>query len=302
MHSTRSLKKLAPKHSLEHEAMGSPWRVTIWDDLSSATIRSLERKIQSYLDSFDATYSRFSNTSFIAQLARTHGEMSVPAECVTMLRTYVDMCELTNGLFNPLIGQTLSDMGYDQSYSLKPKEKIMQPPHLPDVINIIDDTTIHLSRPVVIDLGAIGKGFAVDALYQILYDAGLETYTVDGSGDMRHIGAHPMTVGLEHPKDTTKVIGTASLHNASMASSSSNRRRWATYHHIINPRTRRSPKIIEATWVCHVEATLADALATALFLVPPEVLLEKYIFEYVILNQDMKVKKSSGWDVQLFTT
>ena len=281
--------------------MGSPWEVDIWDDIDDACAQKLDQRIGTYLDSFNHTYSRFSNNSLVSKLSCTQGIVTVPQECVEMLRIYIKLFEITQGLFNPLIAQTLSDMGYDKDYSLKPKKELTQTPIFSDVVTVIDDTTISLSQPALIDIGAVGKGYAVDAIFKLLQSEGIQNFLVNGSGDMRHSGKLSAHIGLEHPDNVEKIIGTLVIQNTSIASSGSNRRRWADYHHIIDPHKNISPDYIKATWVQTESAAVADALATVLFLVPPDILQDTFEFTYVIVNKDMKVKKSPDWDVELFS-
>lgn len=278
--------------------MGSPWEVDIWD---ADVPDSLASEVTDFLDSFNVVYSRFRDDSLIAQLATESGRVTVPADFTQMMRMFFKLYEVTGGKMNPLIGQSLSDAGYDKAYSLNPKDDIAETPALPEVLHIIDDQTIELSRPVLIDLGAIGKGYAVDKLVALLQQRGLQSFVVNGSGDMRHIGDHVLTVGLEHPDDSTKVIGTIELQNGSLASSGSNRRAWENYHHILDPETNSSPDYIRASWVRAQTATEADLIATALFLVAPEVLQDSYDFEYVLINQELRIKKSDGWGGLLFS-
>src|SRR5690606_19289386 len=115
---------------------------------------------------------------------------------------------------------------------------------------------------------------------------------VNGSGDISYSGNEVIKVGLEHPKDQTKIIGVVDLTKGSMCSSGSNRRSWGKYHHIIDPDSLASTTEIIASWVIAPSATIADALATALFLSPPEAFASEFDFEYLLLNKNMKVKRS----------
>ncbi len=84
-----------------------------------------------------------------------------------------------------------------------------------------------------------------------------------------------------------------------LCGSGTNRRRWATYHHIIDPHTNHSTTDIVAAWVLSDSATLSDALATALFLAPPENF-SNFNFEFCLLNKDYKIKRSAGFTAELF--
>ena len=110
-----------------------------------------------------------------------------------------------------------------------------------------------------------------------------------------------LRVGLEHPEDTTSVIGVANISNQSLCGSAGNRRKWADFHHIINPETLSSPKELLAVWVIAKNTLLADILTTGLFFVSPDSLLKHFKFEYLILRPDYSVEKSEGFNVELYT-
>jgi thiamine biosynthesis lipoprotein len=74
---------------------------------------------------------------------------------------------------------------------------------------------------------------------------------------------------------------------------------WGKRNHYFDPRTRKSPEGIRATWVYAESAALADGLSTALFFVPPESLME-FSFEYCILNDTMQRKNSAGFAAEFF--
>jgi thiamine biosynthesis lipoprotein len=109
-----------------------------------------------------------------------------------------------------------------------------------------------------------------------------------------------LRIGLENPQNTSEVIGVVELCNQSICGSATNRRTWGKYHHIMNPTTLHSVHDIQATWVIADTALLADALSTCLFLVKPEVLLAHYNFEYVVIENDMSIRRSAHLPGELF--
>ena len=141
----------------------------------------------------------------------------------------------------PLIGQALSDAGYDAQYSLRPGK--LWP--TPAWSSVIDYNPPHLlvKKPVLLDFGAIGKGYLVDIIASLMMDAGVTDFCVNAGGDMlqRQTGPEVMRVGLEHPDHHDEVIGVATLGNQSLCGSAGNRRAWEGFNHIINPNTQSSP-------------------------------------------------------------
>ncbi len=288
-------------HRFSYESMGTTWAVTIWDDIDVSRIEEMKHHIVEQSTAFDQTYSRFIKTSLIWSLTEKRGIVEVPRDLTAMLRLYEKLNMLSDGKCNPLVGFAISDMGYDADYSLKPKETIRSVPDFQKAIRIVDDTHIELFESVLIDLGALGKGYFVDIITAFLHKNGVKRFLVDGSGDMFYKGdGQPLRVGLEHPGDATKVIGVIELQDGAMCGSGSNRRKWDKYHHTIDPFSLTSPQDVIATWVIADSAAVADGLATCLFLAEPKRFEKDLRFEYCILNKDYKLKRSAGFAAELF--
>lgn len=227
---------------------------------------------------------------------------NIPTELSEMLHLYTKFHKATGGKINPLIGQAMMDAGYDPDYSLKPG-KISSVPDFTQIIQWISPTSLSLSQPVILDLGAIGKGYFVDTVRHYLLVQGIQHFLVDGSGDLSFQSPYVedfLKVGMEHPNDPKKVVGVIRAQNTSICSSGINRRTWGQYHHIIDPDTKTSPQGILATWVTAESAAVADGLATSLFLVEPESLSEMFQFEYAILSKDMAFRRSKGFLAELY--
>jgi len=297
-----------------YEALGTHWQINIYNEISDQEFDDLKQSILSITQEFENNFSRFIKTSWIWKLAEKTGTFTVPKDLTRMLGVCFMLYESTNKKLNPLIGNTLRDLGYDENYSLKAQENIRKTPDLIETIELINQTKIKINAPIVLDFGAMGKGYLVDKIGTYLESKNIDHYLVNGSGDIKHKGPTPIKVGLEDPADPTKVIGTIEIQNTSMCSSSGNRRAWNGHHHIIDPEDATSPDEIIASWVITGYTDIADGLATALFLTPPESL--KYIneetigppeeklgriFEYCLLNKARKIKHSSGFNAEFFS-
>jgi thiamine biosynthesis lipoprotein len=287
--------------NLAFEGIGTHWSVTIWDDPLPHGEADLEQWIRSTVEEFEQTYSRFRKNSFIWTLATMTGRVDVPEDLVTMLRLYQQLNQATHGKCNPCIGQTLRDLGYDETYSLKPKERITTPPPLPEAVTIVDATHIEIHQPVLLDLGAVGKGYLVDLVTDGLMERGATHLLVNAGGDIRYHGPVPIRCGLEDPEDATKAIGVLELSNGALCASSGSRRRWAGLHHTIDPETKTSPERILATWVTSERAAVADGLCTCLFFTDIDDLRVPHTFDACVMNNERRIKKSAGFTADFFT-
>lgn len=280
--------------------MGTHWEVTIWDAISESELSNLKSEILRLSSQFDRAYSRFNKSSLVWKLTAATGNVNVPGDLVSMLRIYQQFYEPSGKQLNPLIGFTLSDLGYDDRYSLRERQEIRKTPDFHEALSIIDDTTIALEMPALIDVGALGKGFFVDKLFHLLTDAGFKHILVNGSGDIRYKGPVPIRLGLEDPHDETKVIGVFDLSTGAFAASGTNRRAWRDRHHIIEPKKHSPSSGSIASWVHAPTAAHADALATALLLSEPEPLLETTEFSFCLMNDQRKIKHSADFSAELF--
>ncbi len=280
--------------------MGTTWSVTVWDSATDAAWEELTRDISEILKHFEDTYSRFKETSLIRTLSTQRGEVEVPKDLVKMLRIYEKLHALSDGAFTPLLGHTLTDLGYDETYNLQPKEQIRSVPKLSEAITIVDDQTLKLHGTFLMDFGGLGKGFCVDLVREYLNTKSIQKYLVNGSGDIYYQGADAMRCGLEHPGDTSKVIGIVEIRNKALCASAGNRRKWAGYHHTIDPRTLTSPDEIAATWVQADSTAIADGLCTCLFFTEPVRYQKDFVFEYLIANKELRIKNSAGFTAELF--
>ncbi len=282
------------------EAIGTTWKIDAYRDVPEAEKANLLSSIMARIDDFDKAYSRFRADSLVTKMSKETGAFLLPRDAGPMLSLYHDLYICTGGLVTPLIGNLISDAGYDAKYSLITKKGLSSPPAWDETLEY-KDLVLTVKKPVLLDFGAAGKGYLVDLVAQVLEANGVSEYCVDAGGDILHKGEKPIRVGLEDPEDKNKVVGICLLENASICGSAGNRRTWGDFTHIINPKTLNSPKEILAVWVKAKTALLADALATCLFFVSPSTLMDAYGFEYVLVRSDRSVEKSTGFPGEVFT-
>jgi thiamine biosynthesis lipoprotein len=279
------------------DAIGTKWEVEF--DLPNGDSGALMEHVHERIDEFDRNYSRFRADSLVTRMSKA-GTYDLPDDAEPMLSLYLALNRVTLGAFTPLIGQALSDAGYDVQYSFSMRE-MHRPPALQDVLSY-EHPTLTLKEPVLLDFGAAGKGYLVDIVASFLKDAGASRAVVDAGGDIAAFGQiEPVRIGLEDPNDLQKAIGTALIKDESICGSAGNRRAWGKFTHILDPYTLESPQGIAAVWATAATTMLADAMATCLYFVPPATLRRHYQFEYLILRPDGSVEASPQFPAELFT-
>ncbi len=284
----------------DFDAIGTHWQIDIIDNIHPQMRSTLLEKIISLIEAFDKTYSRFRSDSLITTMSKKKGSYRLPDNAFSLMTLYKELYELTDHAFTPLIGQVLVDAGYDASYSLQPG--VLQRP--PDWDNVMEYShpTLVIKQPVLLDIGAGGKGYLIDLVSSLLQTNQIYNFCVEAGGDMVYqtSSQKKLRVGLEHPDDPSQVIDVATILNQSICGSAGNRRKWGKFHHIINPHTLTSPQHLKATWVVAKTGLLADALSTCLFFVAPEKL-KRFDFSYAIIYQDNSLAMSRSFPAKMFT-
>ncbi|MEF2277466.1 FAD:protein FMN transferase [Deinococcus sp. YIM 134068] len=292
--------------SFTFEATGTRWEIETPGPLD----RQVQERIVERTRHFDATYSRFRPDSLVSRIATAPegGRFDFPDDAPALFGLYDRLHAVTGGAVDPLVGRDLELLGYDRTYSLTPApDRAQAEAHARGRANwsqdvLRDGSSVITRRPLVIDIGAAGKGYLVDLLAKTLHEAGFTEFVVDGSGDLRHAGASVLPVGLEHPFDPGMVIGVANLRGRALCASAVNRRAWGDgLHHVLDARTGLPVRDVVATWVVADEAATADGLATALFFTGADRLAEHFDFSCVRLFWDGRAEVSENFDGEVFT-
>lgn len=134
--------------------------------------------------------------------------------------------------------------------------------------------TITPLNTVRLDLGAIAKGYIIDEAGKVLIANNIDNFIINAGGDMiirGKRGAKPWKVGLQHPRDTNKIIAHIEIedaHTAIVTSGDYERgfvQNGESYHHILDPETGYPAKGLISVTVKALDARVADALSTAVF-------------------------------------
>jgi FAD:protein FMN transferase len=140
--------------------------------------------------------------------------------------------------------------------------------------------TVRFRRPGVrINLGSIGKGYALDVCGERLTASGMADYLFHGGqSSILARGSQsenqPWEIGVRHPGQPNRRIGVVRLCDRALGTSSgqfqSFRHQGRRYGHILDPRSGCPAEGVLSTTVVASSAALADALSTAFFIMGPE--------------------------------
>lgn len=283
-------------HPWRFDAVGTSWQIDTDERLED----SARDRVSALIERYDRTWSRFRDDSAVSVLRGEPGRHVFPAEADELFALYDELFVLTDGAVTPFVGLALEELGYDPAYSLVPRGPAGPAPSWSDARRA-GGAAVHTEQPVVLDVGAAGKGQLVDLVLAELSECGAERAIVDASGDLRGRGAGSLRVALEHPYDPRRAIGVAEPGDRALCASASNRRVWGDgLHHVLDGRTGRPVETVVATWVVADTALLADGLATALFVCPPETLQERFDFEYVRVSSSGSLHHSHSFPGEVF--
>jgi thiamine biosynthesis lipoprotein len=276
------------------EAIGTQWRIDTADALPAPIANAVTERVER----FDRDWSRFRSDSRIAALA-TPGRHRLADDAEPLLAFYRELFEATAGRVTPLVGRALEVLGYDGAYRLRPTGETPTVPSWDDAI-AWDGAHLEVARPVVLDVGAAGKGYLVDLVSDLLADAGIPEHIVDASGDLR-TRAVPMRIALEHPLDPRKAVGVADLADGAFCASATTRRAWGDgLHHVLDPTTGLPARGVLATWVLAPTALVADGVATALFFDPAPEFVARRTLGFARMFDDGSVEVSPDFPGEMF--
>lgn len=242
----------------EFEALGAPWRIRS-DQPMTEPLRAL---VESRIEGFDATWSRFRADSLVSAL-RSGLPVDLGPDAPAILDLYDRLVEVTGGAVNPLVGASLESLGYDAQYSLRGGKPVAAP----DWGELQrDGSTVTVPVGTVLDIGAAGKGFVAERVADDLASAGVASI-VNASGDIVNRSGADLRIALEHPADSELAIGTAVVADGeSICGSAANRRAWGDgLHHVLDARTGEPTRGVVAAWAVGRRAAVCDGVATAAF-------------------------------------
>ena len=278
------------------DAIGTRWSIYVDGPLDAAT----SARVRSRIDAYDAVWSRFRADSLVSRMASEAGAYRFPAEAGPLLDLYALLGRVTDGAMSPLVGRSLVRLGYDSGYSLRPAGAPEPAPVWDEVLERDGDVLV-AREPVLLDVGAAGKGQLVDLVAAELRDCGIDRYVVDAGGDLVHRGGDAFRVALQQPGDPTRAVGVVELADAALCGSAVDRRAWGDgLHHVLDARTGEPASRVAATWVVAESAMLADGLATAHFFADADQLEAAIDHTYARLLTDGRLHYSLGLPGEVF--
>jgi len=289
-------------HRFPHQAMATTFEIFIaHEDAQYAQQAAWEAFDE--LDNIEAELSKFVENSDISRINNLTANKPLPVglaafECLQISARIYDE---TNGAFDVTVGSLLSCWLSENKTARTPSEKELEFARQHTGTNLLklnetDHTVELLTSPVQIDLGGMGKGYAVDKMAELLRDWSIDTALVHaGFSSVLALGCPSGTKGwpvtLSNPRNRKETLACLSLRHLALSGSGLQKGR-----HIIDPRTYQPVEGKLAAWASASTATTADALSTAFMVLSPNDV-EQYCLNHsdslamVILEKSDKEKQ-----------
>ena len=255
----------------------------------------------------EARCSRFDERS---ELVHVTAHAGVPVQASPILfeavRFAIAVARDTGGAFDPTIGHRMETRGFNRDD--RTGRTVRTPVVADERVSFRDvrldpiGRTITLDRPLLLDLGAVAKGLAVDAAARELH--AFDGFAIDAGGDL-YLGGHnrqgkPWSVGIRHPRQDGALIDSLQVTNKAVCTSGDYERRADETiggHHILDPRSGASPGDVASVTVVAASAMAADALATAAFVLGPReglALMQRHGVEGLIVTPSLETFETPG--------
>jgi FAD:protein FMN transferase len=194
--------------------------------------------VEAEFERLESILSRFRPDSDLSELNR-RGRIEDAPDLARVVELALAAREETGGRFDPTIHDALVAAGYDRTFADVPSDgpsNLVTRCYLGSWGARVDGDSVELERGVRLDLGGIGKGYAVDRAVATL--AGLGPCLVNAGGDLAVAGL-PSAGSWAVSVDTPAGPLTLGLTAGGLATSGRDRRRWIRggeeRHHLIDP-------------------------------------------------------------------
>lgn len=248
-------------HSFEHKAMKTVFTLRLKHQ-DKALAQGAAREAMELIDMIENKLSRYIQGSDVWQInhMQTGQSLFLSELCYDCLREGLKAYEQTGGLFDVTLGRLIEHR----------KNKLeTPPPELTGQLVVLPD------RPAVqcqapgreIDLGGIGKGFALDRVKEVLIEWGIESGILS-AGASTHLAFGPQkwTLGLTSKNETREIT----IREQALSASGTG----IQEDHIVAATELETDCQHPRVWVLHPSATWADVWSTTAMLLSPEELHE----------------------------
>ena len=259
--------------------MDTPVTIEVVSSVPGRDLAADIRVAFSWFAEVERRCSRFDPASELMQICARPG---VPVTASPLLfaaiRFAVEMAEATGGAFEPTVGDEMVRRGFNRNFRSGAAIDLAPPlsgnPSHRDIVLDPDNSRVTLRGPLTLDLGAVAKGFAIDLAARTLAD--YPGFAINAGGDIFAAGhsssGGAWNIGIRHPRQLGAIVDSVAVSGSAVCTSGDYERQAATTgdSHILDPSTGNPAGLVASATVVAPTAMVADAFATAVFVLGPE--------------------------------
>jgi thiamine biosynthesis lipoprotein len=258
--------------------MGGRASVELVDARGRAEAARIARRAEEEALRIERKFSRYRDGSVVSEINRSAGRtpVAVDGETDGLVASALDLSARTAGRFDPTVGVLRRAWDF-RSGRVPSREEVDALLPLVDARSVSRrDGTVFLRKPgMELDLGGVGKEYAVDRVARLLVEEGVPAAIVNFAGDVRTVGRrldrHPWKVGVRDPRNPRSVrFSVRPMAGAGVATSGDYERGFVKegvrYHHILDARTGWPAAGVASATVVAPTADEAGRFASAAFL------------------------------------
>lgn len=267
-------------------------------------------KVKEKIMELEQKWSVTDENSEIYAINHSAGQkVEVSEETNELISFALDMAKDTDGALEPTIYPVLRAWGFTGGENRIPSETEIQ--QLLQKVGYekveMDESGVRLDADMMLDLGAVGKGYAGDVAAGLLRENGITSALLDIGGNIQAVGTKPdgsdWRLGLRDPF-SGGTIGVICVSDLAVVTSGNYERYFVgedgkQYGHIMNPDTGYpvENELASVTIIAR-EGKLCDALSTSLFVMgldkATDYWRQKQNFEMILITEDGKIYLTEG--------
>jgi len=264
-----------------HEAMATVFEILILGKKRQYAAQAAQAAFAE-IDRLEKELSRFVENSDVARInnAQVNDELTIGLETFQCLQTAKRVCEQTGGAFDITVGSLMKCWLDKDKNLLNPTKEELDRARKSTGMHLLELNERWYSVKILgeglqLDLGAIGKGYALDKMSEVLSQWKIKTALLHSGGSTVLAMAGPegmkgWPVTLGRPADRKKKLARIFLVDCAVSGSG-----LRHGQHIIDPRKAKPIADRLSAWSIAPDAASADALSTAFMVMEPDEI-EKY--------------------------
>ena len=267
-------------------SMGTELKLSAWTADEAGADAAFE-SVYEEMDRLEGLLSNWRSTSDVEQLNAAAGKhpVRVGPEFLDVLKTAHQVSVWTGGTFDVTWGAMSNLWKFDyqnKDNTIPDPGEVLRKRRLIDYRELLLDEhagTAFLKREGMnVNLGGIGKGYAVDHARDILRRRGFRDFMIQFGGDLYVAGLegdHRWRLGIQDPRGpANRIFAQVDLTDSTFSTSGDYARSFVKngrrYHHIIDPRTGEPAQGCRSVTIMTSSATIADGVSKGVFVLGPE--------------------------------